>query len=330
MLKALFGKFKEAAVSVLPVTVIVLILNFTPLVSFSAKATAVFCVSAVALILGMAFFNLGADIAMTPMGEQIGSNLSKTGRFKTLLFICFMMGVFITIAEPDLSVLASQVKGMIDGTLLTVTIGVGVGLFLVLGVLRVVFRLQLSTLLTFFYMLLFALVSLVIVGGNQSFLPLAFDSGGVTTGPITVPFIMALGVGVASTLGDKRNRENNFGFIALCSIGPILAVMALGIFAKGEVDYTPPDYSMTNKLGEFGSILFHTGKEVFVALAPIVIFFFVLQFLFMKLPQKRLLQIVVGIFYTLFGLLVFLVAVAIGFMPIGYKMGILASAAACR
>ena len=322
MLKVLFTKFKEATVSVLPVTLIVLVLNFTPLVSFSAKETAVFCVSAVALILGMALFNLGADIAMTPMGEQIGSNLSKSGKFKTLLLICFIMGVFITIAEPDLSVLATQVKGMIDGTLLTVTIGIGVGLFLVLGVLRIVFRLQLSALLTFFYMLLFALVSLVIVGGNESFLPLAFDSGGVTTGPITVPFIMALGVGVASTLGDKRNRENNFGFIALCSIGPILAVMALGIFAKGDVGYTLPDYSMASKLAEFESTLFHTGKEVFIALAPIVLFFFILQFLFMKLPKKRLYQIVVGIFYTLFGLLVFLVAVAVGFMPIGYKMGV--------
>ena len=321
MLKALFSKFKEATVSVLPVTLIVLVLNFTPLVSFSWKETAVFCVSAVALILGMALFNLGADIAMTPMGEQIGSNLAKSGKFKTLLFICFVMGVFITIAEPDLSVLASQVKGMIDGTLLTVTIGIGVGLFLVLGVLRIVFRLQLSSLLTFFYMLLFALVSLVIVGGNESFLPLAFDSGGVTTGPITVPFIMALGVGVASTLGDKRNRENNFGFIALCSIGPILAVMALGIFAKGEVNYTLPDYSMESKLSAFSSTLFHTGKEVFIALAPIVIFFFILQFLFMKLPKKRLYQIIVGVFNTLFGLLIFLVAVAVGFMPIGYKMG---------
>ena len=219
MLKALLTKFKEAAVSVAPVAAIVLLLNCTPLVRLSWTETGVFFACALALIVGISLFNLGADIAMTPMGEQIGSSLPKSGRFKTLVLVCFLMGVFITIAEPDLSVLAAQVAGVIDGTLLTVCIGVGVGFFLVLGVLKIVFRVQLSALLTFFYMLLFALVSLVLIGGNGEFLPLAFDSGGVTTGPITVPFIMALGVGVSATLGGKRDRESSFGFIALCSIG---------------------------------------------------------------------------------------------------------------
>lgn len=321
MLKALLKKLSEATVSVLPVTAIVLLLNLTPLVNFSWQESIVFGVSAVALIIGMALFNLGADIAMTPMGEQIGSGLSKTGKFKTLLLICFVMGLFITIAEPDLSVLASQVKGIIDGTLLTVTIGVGVGLFLVLGIFKIVFRVSLSKMLTFFYMLLFALVSLVIINGNESFLPLAFDSGGVTTGPITVPFIMALGLGVANTLGDKRDRENSFGFIALCSIGPILAVMFLGIFSSGEVPYTLPDYSMESHLSALDITLWHKLREVFIALAPIVLSFFVLQAIFMRSSKRRIKQIVFGIFYTFFGLVIFLTAVSVGFMPIGYKMG---------
>ena len=321
MLKALLKKLSEATVSVLPVTAIVVLLNCTPLVSFSWTETIVFTCSALALILGMSLFNLGADIAMTPMGEQIGSGLSKTGKFKTLLLICFIMGVCITIAEPDLSVLASQVKDVLNSTALTVSIGVGVGIFLVLSVLKIVFRVHLSAMLTFFYMLLFALVSVVLIRGNESFLPLAFDSGGVTTGPITVPFIMALGVGVAAALGDKRDRENSFGFIALCSIGPILAVMFLGIFANGEVQYTLPDYSMDRHLGSLATKLLHTVQEVCLALGPIVVFFFVLQAIFMRLPKKRLRQIIVGIFYTFFGLVIFLTAVSVGFMPIGYKMG---------
>lgn len=321
MLKALLKKLSEATVSVLPVTAIVVLLNCTPLVSFSWTETIVFTCSALALILGMSLFNLGADIAMTPMGEQIGSGLSKTGKFKTLLLICFIMGVFITIAEPDLSVLASQVKDVLNSTALTVSIGVGVGIFLVLSVLKIVFRVHLSAMLTFFYMLLFALVSVVLIRGNESFLPLAFDSGGVTTGPITVPFIMALGVGVAAALGDKRDRENSFGFIALCSIGPILAVMFLGIFANGEVQYSLPDYSMDSHLGSLATKLWHTVREVCLALGPIVIFFFVLQAIFMRLSKKRLRQIIVGIFYTFFGLVIFLTAVSVGFMPIGYKMG---------
>ena len=321
MLKALWIKFKESALSVLPVALIVIILNCTPLVNFTTTETVIFSCCALVLIFGIALFNLGADIAMTPMGEQIGSSLPKAGKFKTLLLVCFVMGVFITIAEPDLSVLASQVKEVIDSTALTVSIGVGVGLFLLLSVLKIVFRVSLSQMLTFFYMLLFALVSLVLINGNASFLPLAFDSGGVTTGPITVPFIMALGMGVSASLGDKRDRESSFGFIALCSIGPILAVMLLGVFATGEINYKIPDYSMASKAGEFFTALLHSMKEVAIALAPIVVCFFILQMLFMRLPKKRILQIVIGIFYTFFGLVVFLSAVTIGFMPIGYKLG---------
>ncbi len=180
MFKTLCTKLKESAVSVLPVTAIVLLLSALPFfhVQFSTTEILVFTACAFALIVGMALFNLGADIAMTPMGEQIGSGLPKSGKFKTLLCICFVMGVFVTVAEPDLSVLASQVENVLNSTVLIVTIGVGVGAFLVLSVLRVVFRLNLSHLMTFFYLLLFALTSLILVNGGESFLPLSFDSGG--------------------------------------------------------------------------------------------------------------------------------------------------------
>ncbi len=323
MFKALLKKFNESTVSVLPVTLIVLILSFTPILDLTATETAAFCISAVALIVGMALFNLGADIAMTPMGEQIGSGLSKSGKFKTLLLICFILGVFITIAEPDLSVLASQVDKVVNGTLLTAAIGVGVGLFLVLSIFKIVFRISLSKMLTFFYMLLFALVCLGLTVSPQSFtkfMPLAFDSGGVTTGPITVPFIMALGLGVSVTLGDKRDKESSFGFVALCSIGPILAVMLLGVFSKGALDYTVPDYGMD--IGDLPMALLHTLKNVAIALGPIVVFFFILQAIFMRKTKRKVKQIIVGIAYTFFGLVIFLTAVEVGFMPVGFKMGV--------
>ncbi len=320
MSKALWKKFTESALSVLPVTLIVVLLNCTPLVSFSTQETFVFIFSGAALIVGMALFNLGADVAMTPMGEQIGSGLSKSGRFSTLLIVSFFMGLLITIAEPDLTVLASQVKDIINGTVLTVCIGVGVGLFLVLGIFKIVFRIDLSKMLTFFYMLLFAIVCIVIVRGNDSFLPLGFDSGGVTTGPITVPFLMALGLGVATALGDKRNRENSFGFIALCSIGPILAVMLLGAFSTGEIEYRVPMYEMN--ASETLSVFLHKCKDVALALGPIVLCFFIIQALFIKGAKKHTVQILFGVFYTFIGLVIFLAAVDIGFMPIGYKMGV--------
>lgn len=315
-------KIGEALTSVLPVTVIVFILNLTPLVNFSAKELKVFIISSLLLILGIALFNLGADLAMTPMGEHIGIGLTKTKKLSLLLLVCFAMGVLITVAEPDLTVLATQVKDIINPTVLTVSVGVGVGIFLLISVLKIVFRKQLSTLLMFFYMILFALTSLVVVNGNADFLALAFDSGGVTTGPITVPFIMALGVGIAVTLGGRNVEENSFGLIAMCSIGPILAVTTLGIFAKGSITYKLPDYSIDSKLGKnFGSALFSVAKEVMIAIGLISLFFFVLQVIFLKLPRKKLIQIIIGIAYTVIGLVIFLTAVNVGFMPIGYKMG---------
>ncbi len=322
MWKALLKKFTEATVSVLPVTFIVLLLCATPVLSLTGGEVIAFFVAALALILGMALFNLGADVAMTPMGEQIGSGLSKSGKFKTLLLICFIMGVFITIAEPDLSVLASQVADVIDGNALTFAIGGGVGLFLLLSIIKIVFRVSLSQMLTFFYMLLFALVCLGLTVAPDTFakfMPLAFDSGGVTTGPITVPFIMALGLGVATTLGDKKDRESSFGFVALCSIGPILAVMLLGIFSSGSLEYTVPNYGMD--LGELPMALLHTMKNVATALGPIVLFFFILQAIFMRGAKRKTKQILIGVSYTFFGLVIFLTAVEVGFMPIGFKMG---------
>jgi hypothetical protein len=177
--------------------------------------------------------------------------------------------------------------------------------------------------LTFFYLLLFALVSLVLINGNEAFLPLAFDSGGVTTGPITVPFIMALGLGISASLGDKKDRESSFGFIALCSIGPILAVMALGIFAKGDIHYEIPldKYTIVSGAGEVLSTILKMMEEVAIALLPIIACFFILQILFMRLPKKRILQIIIGIGYTFVGLVIFLTAVNVGFMPIGYSLG---------
>jgi len=322
LIRAFFSKLRESLVSVLPVTLIVLLLNLTPLVSFSRQETIVFLASAAVLILGMGLFNLGADIAMTPMGEQMGSGLSRTGSVSVLLLVCFIMGVFITVAEPDLTVLATQAAGLINGTVLIVTVGLGVGIFLLLSILKIIFKIQLSSLLMFFYMLLFALASLLISNGNGGFLPMAFDSGGVTTGPITVPFIMALGVGVAAALGGKDAGENSFGLVAMCSIGPILAVMALGITAKGELTYALPDYSIGAHLGDaLLPTVLSVAEEVAIALGLVVIFFLVIQMLFLHLPRKKMLQIGVGIVYTFLGLVLFLSSVTVGFMPIGYKLG---------
>lgn len=329
MFKILLSKLREAAVSVLPVAAIVLVVSFTPLVDLSATEIAAFAISAAGLIVGIALFNLGADLAMTPMGEQTGSGLIKSRKVFILVSVCFVMGLLITIAEPDLTVLAGQVKDIMPGganagkMLLIITVGVGVGLFLVVAVLKIVFHKDLSSLVMFFYLMLFALCAILAENGKYELIPLSFDSGGVTTGPITVPFIMALGVGISSTIGGRDANENSFGLIALCSVGPIIAVMVLSLMTDGGLaSYDTGIYDISNHLGgAFGYLVLEKIKDVAIALALIVAFFLLLQFTVLKLPRKKLIQIAIGLGYTFTGLVIFLVAVEIGFMPVGFKLG---------
>jgi hypothetical protein len=292
------------------------------LFDFSQTELIVFSIGAVMLVLGIGLFNLGADLAMTPMGTHVGAGLSKQRKLSLLLAVSFVLGLLITIAEPDLQVLAKQVSAVMNGTLLVYTVGLGVGVFLVVAILKIVFKRSLSQLLMLFYMLLFALALLLVVGGGSDLLPMAFDSGGVTTGPITVPFIMALGVGISSILGDRRSKENSFGLVALCSVGPILAVLLLGVFSSGDLAYQVPEYSVSGDiLGAYLHTLGHTAKEVAVALGLIVAFFLICQIFVLKLTKRRLLRIGVGVLFTYVGLVIFLTGVNVGFMPIGYKLG---------
>ena len=321
-LKELKAKIQEALISALPITVIVYIMALTPFFDFSRTELITFTIGAVLLIVGIGMFNLGADLAMTPMGSQVGSGLSKQRKLGLLLAVCFVLGMLITIAEPDLQVLATQVSAVMNGTVLIYAVGIGVGTFLIVAILRIVFKKSLSNILMLCYMLLFALALILVVNGNEALLPLAFDSGGVTTGPITVPFIMALGVGISSVLGDRRSQENSFGLVSLCSVGPVLAVLVLGIFSSNDLTYQVPDYTVSNDiLGSFLHTAGHTAQEVAIALGLIVVFFMICQLAFLKLPKKRLKKIAIGVIFTYIGLVLFLTGVNVGFMPIGYKLG---------
>ena len=314
----------EALVSALPITAIVYIIALLPAFHFqlSSAELLTFTIGAVMLVLGIGLFSLGADLAMTPMGTHVGSGLSRQKKLGLLLSVCFVLGMLITIAEPDLQVLANQVSAVMNGTLLVYTVGLGVGGFLVFAIMKIVFRKSLSHMLMLFYMLLFALALLLVVNGNEALLPMAFDSGGVTTGPITVPFIMALGVGISNVLGDRRSKDNSFGLVAMCSVGPILAVLMLGIFSSSNLTYQVPDYTVSEHVFEaFLHTAGHTCKEVALALGLIIAFFLVCQVLFLKLSRRHLSRIAVGVAFTYVGLVIFLTGVNVGFMPIGYKLG---------
>ena len=322
LLKELKDKIMEALVSALPITVIVYLMSLTPMFDFSSVELITFTIGAVLLVLGIGLFSLGADLAMTPMGSHVGSGLSKQRKLGLLLAVCFVLGMLITIAEPDLQVLANQVSAVMNGTVLIYAVGIGVGGFLVVAILRIVFRKSLSNILMLFYMLMFALALMLCVNDNMDLLPMSFDSGGVTTGPITVPFIMALGVGISSVLGDPRSKDNSFGLVSLCSVGPIVAVLILGMFSSSELTYEVPDYTVSNDiLGSFIHTAEHTCKEVAIALGLIVVFFLICQVVFLKLSFRRLKRIGIGVILTYIGLVIFLTGVNVGFMPIGYKLG---------
>lgn len=295
MMEKLREKVKESLSSVLPITVIVLLLSIL-LIPMEVGAFSLFLAGAVFLIFGMGFFQLGADISMTQLGQGIGGQLIKK---RNLLFIvggCFLMGVLITISEPDLQVLANQVAS-IPNRVLVLTVAVGVGIFLVVAVLRILFKISLSRLLTLMYLLLFW----VALAAPGEFLAVAFDSGGVTTGPMTVPFIMALGIGLSAARSDKDSANDSFGLIALSSIGPILMVLLLGIF------YHPTDAVYTAVTIPDVT----TTRDV------------INQFLW-ALPQytgKQLFRMCIGFVYTIIGLIMFLVGVNVGFAPVGNLLG---------
>lgn len=315
-MKELRSKILEALISALPITLIVYIMALLPWFDFSSAEMVSFTVSAVMLVLGIGLFNMGADLAMTPMGTQVGAGLSRQRKLTLLLSVCFILGVLITIAEPDLQVLANQVRSIMNGDILKYTVGIGVGAFLMVAILRIIFKRSLSTILMLFYLLLFALALMLSEQGKSALLPMAFDSGGVTTGPITVPFIMALGVGISSVLGDRHSQENSFGLVALCSIGPILAVLVLGLFSGDSL----APYSF-HQPGAFLDVILSVSKNVAVALGLIVAFFLICQVLFLRLPKRQMLRIAVGVGFTYIGLVLFLTAVEVGFTPIGYQIG---------
>ncbi len=318
--KTILGeKIREALASVLPITAIVLALCFTA-APVPADTLLAFLVGAVLLILGMGLFTLGAESAMTPIGERAGAQMTKSRKLSVVVAVSLLIGVIITVSEPDLQVLAVQVPGIPSGILVG-AVAVGVGIFLVIALLRILFRVPLQWMLVFFYGAVFVLALFV----PENFWAIAFDSGGVTTGPMTVPFIMALGLGVSSIRSDANASRDSFGLVALCSVGPVLAVLILALAYPASGTYVPaavPRAEDTRVLwGLFTGSLPEYIREVAVCLAPIAAFFAVFQIVSLRLNRKKLLKIVIGLLYTYLGLVLFLTGVNVGFMPAGTYLG---------
>ncbi len=313
-------KVSESVVSVLPITAIVLLLSIS-IAPLSPAALILFLFGALLLVLGMGLFTMGVDMSMIPMGEGIGAQMSKAKRILIPLLACFVLGFLVTMAEPDLQVLAEQVPA-IPNLVLLLTVSAGVGIFLVVAELRMLLKIPLSYTLLFFYSIIFILM----IFTPDIFIPVSFDAGGVTTGPITVPFIMALGIGMASVRSDKNSSSDSFGLIALCSLGPILSVLLLGVFYQpDDAVYVPvqlTELSSTRAAAaEFARALPVYMREVAVALIPIACLFFLFQLIFRRFHRHQIGRILLGMVYTYLGLVLFLTGVNVGFMPAGEYIG---------
>lgn len=313
-------KIKEALTSVLPITVIVLLLSVT-VVPMEIGTLFLFLTGAVFLIIGVGFFQLGAEMAMTPLGKGVGGRLIKSQKKIWIVLVSLIMGIIITIAEPDLQVLANQVAS-IPNPVLIWTVAVGVGIFLVIAVLRIVFHISLSKMLMVFYLLLFVLSFF----SPDSFTAVAFDSGGVTTGPMTVPFIMALGVGFSAVRSDPEGTDDSFGLVALCSVGPIMMVLLLGIFyhptdAAYSAAEIMPVLTTQDVLKQFISSLPDYGREVLISILPIAGVFVIFQLFTRNYQKRQVLRFIVGMVYTIIGLILFLTGVNVGFAPVGNVLG---------
>ena len=313
-------KLLEALKAVLPIVGIVAVLCFS-VAPISPSILLCFLLGAAMIIVGMMFFTLGAEASMTPMGERVGTSVTRSRNVLVIVAVGFVLGVLITVSEPDLQVLAGQVPA-VPNLVLILSVATGVGVFLVLALLRMLLGVALAPMLVFFYAAVFALAFFV----PRDFLAVAFDSGGVTTGPMTVPFIMALGVGISSIRNDRHAADDSFGLVALCSVGPILAVLVLGLIYRPEDGaYTAPVLPEIADSVELWA-LFRSGlptymEEIAVSLLPIVLLFGVFQLVALKLSPRTLKKIAVGLVYTYIGLVLFLTGANVGFMPAGNYLG---------
>lgn len=326
------NKLKEAAISTTPIVTIVFVLfmveRFTlwPFgvgddLRISDQDMLLFIICALMIIAGMTLFGAGTEESMTDIGKVIGGSLVKKKNFFFVIAMTFILGVLVTIAEPDLSVLSSQIG--ISEQIIVWTIGIGVGVFLVVGVIRVLFHLSLNTLFLAFYGLVFTILYLI----NPRYLPICFDSGGVTTGPVTVPFLLGFGMGLAASHGKGQSSEDTFGLTALCSIGPILSVVIIAFIMNAMGKPLPETFADPlasidpNIWSSLGSHVVTSCKEVALSVVPIFIFFLIYNAIFIRLKAITILRIASGMVVTYLGLVCFLSAVAAGFMPIASKVG---------
>ncbi|HLT00360.1 MAG TPA: DUF1538 family protein, partial [Acholeplasma sp.] len=311
MLKALKSKLIESATAVIPMTIAVIVLSL--LIGLPGTLILNFLFGAILLIIGLALFSMGAEASMMSIASEIGNYLVQKKNLWLIIGVIFTVGFLITVAEPALWVLGDQFNAVVDKNILVLTVSLGTGIFVVIALLRIIFQFQLRTLTIIGYALVFAIAGVVAMI-NPSFIPVAFDSGGVTTGPMAVPFIMALGYGLAKARGDKDADIDSFGLIGIASIGPILSVLILGFFVSAQVPILDLDST-------FVDYLFANLFQMLIAIIPFIIFFVVFQLFVFRFSKQKVIKILIAFLYVYVGLVLFLTGANAGLVNLAYAMG---------
>jgi len=317
-------KFKEALSAVLPITLIVIVLNFT-ITPLDSHYFLRFLIGAAAIIIGLTIFLFGVEIGITPIGSLMGKSLARSNKFWFVAIATLILGFLISVAEPDLHILAGQVETVTSGAIgkfgIVTVVSVGVGLMISAGLLRILFNIPLHKFLTVSYFIILGLG----IFTSPEFLAIAFDSSGATTGALTVPFMLALALGVSSMKKDGQDSENDsFGLVGIASAGAIMAVMVMSILSKSDRVTGSLEQEMSTSTSIIAPFVRQIPKiafEIIIALSPIIVLFFVFQFISFRLTKKQLRKIVMGIIYTFLGLTIFLTGVNAGFMEVGALVG---------
>lgn len=327
LIKEIFSKFLESFISVVPILAVVgivygvqfILINNNIILNevINSKLLLIFVISGIVLSIGMAIFSLGADMAMTPIGRYIGEDLTKRKSIVLIIIVGFLIGTLATIAEPDLTILSEYIpKDQFNPTIFKLIVGIGVGLFLAIGILRILYNQSIKLWVILLYAIVF-MIACLYGDGNQAFLELSFDSSGVTTGQITVPFLISFGIGISGVRGGESDKDNSFGLSGICSVGPIILVLIFGLII-GPVDIK----SQANDTYTLFEAFLESVQDVSLAIAPILGFFILYNIFFLRIHKEEFFRILIGFIYTFVGLTIFLTAANFGFIPIGKAIGV--------
>ena len=320
----LMSKLKEVVLSVMPITIIVLILNFT-VAPIPNDSLIRFLIGAIFILIGLAIFLFGVDLGISSLGNHIGATLSKANKVWIVVVVGLVLGFFISIAEPDLEILSRKVSEVTDGSIaylqLLIVVSAGIGVMIIVGFLRIVYNFSIRIV----FLVIYGVILILSIVTPSEFLPISFDASGATTGALTVPFVMALALGVSNMKKDSvASESDSFGLVGIASTGAIIGVLLLGV-ASGNGELTAAvDSSAPHAGGIFAPFLEEISSlwlETLIAILPLAAVFVVFQLAAFKFKGKQLGRMIKGLLYTYFGLIIFLTGVGAGFMEVGGMLG---------